>query len=401
MYKPKHKTSNELLEDLVSDLELPESAYKASVERYESLAKWLSRPESVCVDFSPHIFAQGSFKLGTANKPIANQEEYDLDLACKLREGITNAEYTQKDLKELVGEELRKYRKANNILAPVKPKQRCWRLEYADKLKFHIDIVPCIPIEDSVRQVILDSLIRSGHLANLSNHIVNMAVNITDNQRHDYDLISQNWNISNPEGYAIWFQEQMKQAHGLIDERAGQYSVSQIDDLPVYLWKSPLQKSIQILKRHRDVMFLDMPDSKPISIIITTLSAMAYSGESNLEETLLNILNNMESLISVSLPRIPNPVRPEEDFADKWDTPEGKELSLEQNFIRWIRQAKADLTNILTASDSRLLSERIERSLMLRLDPVSLKDKVEVSSQSKSPQVTVISGAESSPWSKN
>jgi len=51
-----------------------------------------------------------------------------------------------------------------------------------------------------------------------------------------------------------------------------------IDELPTYRWKTPLQQVVKILKRHRDVMFLDAPDKKPMSIIITTLAGRSIPG---------------------------------------------------------------------------------------------------------------------------
>ena len=42
--------------------------------------------------------------------------------------------------------------------------------------------------------------------------------------------------------------------------------------------KTPLQRAVQILKRHRDIMFAGDED-KPVSIIITTLAAKAYQGD--------------------------------------------------------------------------------------------------------------------------
>lgn len=41
------------------------------------------RPESSYSEFEPHFF-QGSFRLGTAIKPLNENEMYDLDLACNL-----------------------------------------------------------------------------------------------------------------------------------------------------------------------------------------------------------------------------------------------------------------------------------------------------------------------------
>ena len=36
--------------------------------------------------------------------------------------------------------------------------------------------------------------------------------------------------------------------------------------------RAPLQRAIQLLKRHRDVMFADNPEVEPISMILTNLS---------------------------------------------------------------------------------------------------------------------------------
>jgi hypothetical protein len=72
-----------------------------------------------------------------------------------------------------------------------------------------------------------------------------------------------------------------------------------VDELPTYQWKTPLQRCVQILKRHRDVMFADHPAAKPISVIITTLAASAYAGETNIDEAMRNILTNIENLVSL------------------------------------------------------------------------------------------------------
>ena len=66
--------------------------------------------------------------------------------------------------------------------------------------------------------------------------------------------------------------------------------------------KTPLQRAIQILKRHRDVWFNKNRSAydekaKPSSIIITTLAAHAYYNEGDLQQTLLKILTQMPHYI--------------------------------------------------------------------------------------------------------
>lgn len=103
-----------------------------------------------------------------------------------------------------------------------------------------------------------------------------------------------------------------------------------------------MQRTIQILKRHRDIRFAgsDMELDKPISMIITTLSAQLYKGESDIYSTIQNIIDELDkmavllnpgNIINSSLLRktsidrssdgvwkIPNPVNPSENFADRW-----------------------------------------------------------------------------------
>ena len=104
-----------ILENIVELLELPDTAYKKAKERYEDLGEWFGREESIFNDNDVHVFPQGSFRLGTATRPLNNNEEYDLDLACNIRDGISKSTHTQKDLKELVGKELESYRNTRGI----------------------------------------------------------------------------------------------------------------------------------------------------------------------------------------------------------------------------------------------------------------------------------------------
>ena len=45
-----------------------------------------------------------------------------------------------------------------------------------------------------------------------------------------------------------------------------------VEDVPTYELKTPLQRAVQLLTRHRDVMFADNPDVAPISMILTNLA---------------------------------------------------------------------------------------------------------------------------------
>jgi hypothetical protein len=265
-------------------------------------------------------------------RPLTKTWSFDIDLGCRLESGITKASHSQRDLKTLVGLDLEAYRKARQIESKLPEKHRCWRLPYKDELSFHMDAVPSIPEDATVRLSLKSAMVEAGSAEALAGHIAKRAGAITDNRLPDYAMISHRWRISNSEGYALWFESRMKLAQRLMEERALSAMVAKVDDLPTRKWKSPLQQAVQIIKRHRDVMFIDDPDGMPISIILTTLTASAYGGETDVASALDRILKHMASCVRTTIPRVPNPVNPAEDFADKWRDPRYRHLNLERNF---------------------------------------------------------------------
>jgi hypothetical protein len=366
-----------VIDNMVKLLEIPDSAYDKVRKRYEDLGEWFDRDESTVSGNNPHIFPHGSFRLGTAIRPLDENEEYDLDLACKLQEGISKDSHTQKALKNLIGIELEAYRKARGIQSELEPKHRCWRLPYQDELRFHMDVVPCIPADEKRRNVVLESIRNTGLDEFVAGSASQTTISITDDRHEGYEHICDAWNISNPEGYTKWFEYQMNpQQTRILLEKA------QVDDVPLFKKKTPLQRVIQILKRHRDNWSKDNPDSKPISIIITTLAARAYNGETDIVTALGNVLEKMGGLVRPTKPRVPNPVDPEEDFADRWYRHDCLHLRLEDNFNAWLLQARTDFQHLTSTTDTEFLCEHIEEKFSLRVNEAELKKQLGISAAS-------------------
>ena len=386
-----------VIDNMVKLLELPDSAYDKARKRYEDLGEWFDREESAVSGNNPHIFPQGSFRLGTAIRPLDESEEYDLDLACKLRDGITKDSHTQETIKKLIGIELEAYRRARGIKRELEPKHRCWRLEYQDDLSFHMDIVPCIPADEKRRKAILASIRKTGLDEYVAGAASQTTISITDDRHEGYKDICDNWNISNPEGYAKWFEYRMNpQQTRMI------FGKAQVDDMPLFKKKTPLQRVIQILKRHRDNWSKDNPDSKPISIIITTLAARAYNGETDIVAALGNVLEKMGGLVNQTKPKVPNPVDPEEDFADRWYRQDCLHLKLEKNFNAWLLQAKADFQHITSTTNTEFICGHIEEKFSLRVNESELKKQLGISDASVNiitPKIHTIDRQDSArPW---
>lgn len=330
MMEPTPDTTD-LLEMIAAHLDIPKSYYEKAASRHRSVGEWMSRPESGIARFKPDVRPQGSFRYGTVIQPLNPLDEFDLDNVCMLCT-LGLDDLTQEQLKAAYGKELRGYANAHGMLRQVEEHNRCWRLTYADEVGFHLDSVPSIPAPESVTQQLL--------AMGLSDRFARTAIAITDRRHPEYRVLCTTWPVSNPRGFARWFESQA--ALGRVrmpqfgDNRAA------VVDVPSYEWKTTLQRSIQILKRHRDVMFRSAPDLAPISMIITNLAACAYSGEANLGVALTNIVVGMARFVRPTIPRIPNPVFPAEDYADKWS----KNPDLERKFWLWHTAVVADLKRL-------------------------------------------------------
>lgn len=347
------------LQLLLEELDIPNSAYERAERRYQDLGEFFSSADARCAAHAPHIYPQGSFRLGTVVRPIG-EDEYDLDVGLRLRQGLSKSDTTQEQLKQLIGRDLATYRARRGIQQGLSEKRRCWRLAYRDELAFHMDVVPSLP-EEGVRRAMLQERMQStGVDATLSVRVAQHAGAITDNQHPRYPVLSDDWKVSNSEGYALWFESRLRQAQVLLEKSAAARGMT-IDRLPMRAWGSPLQTAIRVLKRHRDQMYQQHPDAKPISVIITTLAAQAYRGEIDLEGTLDGVLERMGAQVRATRPRVPNPVNPEEDFADKWYEPAYMALRLEDNFHAWLQRARADLHNLRYADSEALLEGALDR----------------------------------------
>ena len=337
-----------MLEYLAESLDISESRFREAEERYQAVGKWLERDESVVAEFDPAIYTQGSFRLGTVIKPFTDEEKYDIDLVCQL--SLTKKQVTQKQLKDLVGFEIKSYASANNMKHPAEESRRCWTLNYAEWTQFHMDTLPFIPDSEAFK-LILQS-------RGISGNITVHAIAITDNTLPNYGYLDEDWLRSNPKGYAEWFKERMKIQFETRRMILAESIEAKAEDVPDYKVKTTLQRAVQILKRHRDIMFEQDPDDKLISMIITTLAAHAYNNEADLYDVLCSIINGMPDYILAKdgAPWIPNPVNPDENFADKWKEDPKKEL----NFSTWLAQVEKDLVSAFNKSGINEVADRLK-----------------------------------------
>lgn len=298
---------NILLLKIAEEISISQSMLDEAISSYEAVGKWLGDG----IEYDVRISPQGSMNLGTTIKPISDKDDYDIDLVCMLENGQRLDSF---DIKNIVGQRLKEnavYRK--KILAEGEG-TRCWKMQYN---AFHMDILPCVPKYYYNEPRLTD--IRLTHKISSS---------IYEDR------------FSNPYGYRKWFEQRMINIVKKEKELYASRNKIEIEDVPIFRIKTPLQVAIQLMKRHRDIYFQYDDENAPISIIITTLAAKAYKGEENIYDALVGILNSMSNYIENrnGIYWVQNPVMNEENFADKWQ----KYPNRKNAFYTWLESAKDD-----------------------------------------------------------
>ncbi|SNU05350.1 hypothetical protein SAMN06298211_11333 [Prevotellaceae bacterium MN60] len=341
--KEQKEEFKDILETLGESLDITQTQYDNLTRSYKAVGEFLQN-DPVFEPYKPIVSPQGSLRLGTIIQPINPNDDLDVDLVYRLSE--KNPMWTQKDIKDKVGARL----KESNRYAPMidkKEGRRCWTLLYRDnsdnpKEKYHMDILPSVADSKYVER--MTRLFSENFSAQTVDQI---SIRITDKEANDYAISThkEDWLKSNPDGYALWFAYRCK-----ADETVKLRAEAVVPVEKYNREKTVLQRIVQILKRHRDIMFYNDTEDKPISIIITTLAARAYNGEQNLFEGLLNVVDNLERNITKNERGedvVSNPVNPEENFADKWPAhPKRRE-----NFYKWLAAVKKDVHEILNGAN--------------------------------------------------
>ena len=295
---------SQLLERIAEELDISDSLYEDAVIQYEDVAAWLSAEDSSLAVYSPSLYPQGSFRLGTVVRPLTHEDHYDIDLVCRLV--IAKENVTQDGLKDLVGDRLKE---RADLKEAIEESRRCWRLNLGDH--FHLDTLPSIP-----------------NLEALPNGIL-----LTDT-----DLTR--WQRSNPIAFADWFRDRTRVMFERRRSELAKAINADVEAVPDWSVKPPLQRSVQLLKRHRDIYFQKDLDNRPVSIILTTLAAKAYGNEEDLFVALTAIINGMRNHVTYKDGKyyVLNPVEPGENFADKWNEYPQRRVA----FFAWLDRVRTD-----------------------------------------------------------
>lgn len=364
----------ELINIIAEELDITPAMYNEAMGTVDEISEHLkTNLENL------KIYKQGSFRLGTIIKPYSKQDDFDIDLVV---EYPWKKEYSNP---EIIKKSLRRYLQGLKFNTIIDEKRRCWTLNLSkNKISFHVDILPCI--RESLQEI--------AKLKPLEYRESSIA--ITEIVNKDIKPYEYKWLTSNPEGYAKWFHNINNLAYKTLKEHdkrrvfnSNAEIFGMLQNVGEEYTRSPLQKVIQILKRHRDVMYFNNNENAPISIIITTLVGKIVEENHEIINNTYELLNYViEGLLFYSKLtlegihsnfdedyktkrlitkimkngnvywEIVNPANFQENLADKWN----EDAVKVQEFFKWVNRVKNDLLDILDLP-SHYIIEHLKKCL--------------------------------------
>jgi hypothetical protein len=326
-----------LLDEICQTLELTAEQFEAARTSYEAVADWLSGSDNPILR-EIEVYAHGSTGLGTTVRPIA-REDFDVDLICKVLRFTSDR--SPAELKRIVGDRLKEN---SRYAAMLEEKKRCWRLNYARE--YHLDISPTI----------------------INAECANGGELVPDKKLREFKP-------THPKGYKALFERRASLRPVLRVNKAvmAQDRAAGVEPFPVHSTsKGILRRIVQLLKRHRDIHFLEVSEEvAPISIIITTLAAQAYEYcvknfrfDSELD-VVIDTIRMMPHFIDRPLVNgqrlfvVANETTIGENFAERWNT----EPARVPAFYAWHEKALSDFEGLRDLEGADLITKSLGNSL--------------------------------------
>lgn len=345
-----------ILERILAECDLPPDLYRRALDHYKEKTDYLKTCPVLC-DYEVTLKPQGSTSTGTTVPPPTKRKgDFDVDLLIAIEASRTH--FSPRNLHSDIGVHLRKaYGKDLSRL------RLGWQLNDAFEHRMHFDVVPAVRTHHAIHGNILSATVWE----------------------------QNTWKETNPESYTARFNELAEKmpilesqliacansAEPMMNKRA---HVPKVEQMPAFTpFKKPLQRIVQLTKRHRDMWFLGRPenglDRKPASIVVTTILWYAYERYviDRVFPNVTSILKVMASALTdehilLRVPKhngfeylLPNPTLMDENLVGKWNKAENKRDVAE--YFEWAKSYQGFIDALAKEEGRHFLNRRLTEGL--------------------------------------
>lgn len=338
---------DELLIDAAVKIQLSPTMHKLAVERYETIGKWLDRPDSPLHGRIKRVYAQGSMAIGATIRTKEDDDLFDIDLIVEADwpVGTTPAQMLDLLFRAMRGERGSQYYEMTTR------QTRCVTIEYAE---MHLDITPM------ARHLAWPE--RGGHIAHAK-----------EGEPPPLHLLVP----ANPWGFGIWFTAHTPAedwfARAFVAKSYGRVIKADADPVPqheVLFAKSMAVVALQLIKRHVYLVYGRRAEGtrRPPSVFISELVAQHAGSTASLIDELIHQVRSLRSSLQSAagagkLIDVRNPRLWDDRLTDRWPANHAAQnlfitdlLALDAALVR--AKAETDITKLQELL-GRLFGEKV------------------------------------------
>lgn len=287
-----------ILAEIAINLQLPPGLHATAVLRYDAVCRYIDRPGSPLEGRVSSFYPQGSMAIDATISTRGTDDEYDLDAVAEIMGGTEGPE----ELLDLLEDALKDY-----PVSRIERKTRCITLYYADGM--HLDVTP------ARRRALKE---KEGVIAHAKKG---------QPQYHRYVPMNAfafcTWyNVRTPveERFALALNSQLYTKHGLVFDAA---EIEDVPDQTPLLIKSVTTVAMQLIKRHRNILYTDKTGRMPPSVVLSCHAGHAAMPGMGLTDMVMRQARWTARAIDEAarqnkLLDVHNPEFYEERFTDRW-----------------------------------------------------------------------------------
>jgi len=290
-----------ILAEIALSVQLSPSLHEKADGRYSAVRAHLEA-SSVFAGQIEHFYPQGSMAIDATISNRGTDDEYDLDIVSQLG-GRFRAMAPLAILIEL------ERALADYPVTKVLRQTRCITLCYADRM--HLDVTPALRIYDRRER---ESLITHG--------------------KGPHPGADDRFVDMNAYGFANWYRErtplEIRLARAFRDHWLGldsalhaEAEVDEVPDQTDFPVKNTATLALQLLKRFRNICYVDYDGRMPPSVMLSYFAGMAATPDMSLSDMLIRQARRIVRAIEEAnlygrLLHVSNPICPDDVFTDRW-----------------------------------------------------------------------------------
>lgn len=287
-----------ILAVIAVNLQLPPGLHAIAVDRYGAVCRHIERPGSPLEGRVSSFYPQGSMAIDATISTRGTDDEYDLDAVVEIIGGSEGPE----GLLDLLEAALKGY-----PVSRIERKTRCITLYYADGM--HLDVTPSRRLAPKEKEGVIAHAKKGWP------------------QEHRYIPM-------NAYGFCTWYNDRtpieerfaLALNHELYAKHGFTFDAAEAEEVPEQtplLIKSVTTVALQLIKRHRNILYADEAGRMPPSVVLSCHAGHAAMPGMGLADMVMRQARWTARAIDQAMSQnklldVANPEFVEERFTDRW-----------------------------------------------------------------------------------